>query len=732
MAECTLTIIRSCCDPGKMVTIESAAMTFVESFHEWGVSYPEPAAPEPTSVTLWNKKITIEPPAQGLVAGAVGTLSPAPSTKPPINVDANAIGFVDGFVGNIAPPALEPLPPPPDESATIAEAVAVTTTALLEDNEVRSNALHAKPRLSLEQLAADLYYGNHTGALVPPDQLDNALRSRLSEEQYAKLGEELDELRARDLGSVQALAGDNGNDIEIGGDLDAVSETAAQLYEDNKIGEPYGGSGHRLNENEIAYQLEEMARSDPGQALAVKMMLDGLLAPNERAELNRVLATGGSFSEKIDLAFSHPLRGLEGAGKGTANGVLDLVEIPFDLYLNSVAGIEDLVSNGGVGVPRGTTGGGSTAGQMYVPDAYDFVKMTADAELEIPLNGRSEEGGAIVAQVFEVAWGGKGLIKPGISIAKIGGEYFLRNGDELIARFSDDAARQLDEGVDALDDRVIAALDETPGNRDAATPGGIESPNRGYDPERPPERISPTLDANPNVSVSDAREEMVAAEGKLESALERLNAAEQKLDEGWSEVEWQRYRAAHDDIYGRGGLAEEFLDLSYEQRAIDTMRQHGYDIEFLTQARITELDQQGVLSPHINPTRNPESFVTAPVYDTTRNVVVEGRVLDVHTPKTVGSAWGTALDKVNGGQADGVIINLARENSDGQPVVTFADLFDERSISDYRDFVADARAENLRELWIIDEGGDLHAVPLNLYSEGELEAFRIAEGLIDP
>lgn len=51
-------------------------MSFVESFHEWGVQYSTPPV-EPASeasINRWNTQIEIEPAVEGFVAGAIGTL----------------------------------------------------------------------------------------------------------------------------------------------------------------------------------------------------------------------------------------------------------------------------------------------------------------------------------------------------------------------------------------------------------------------------------------------------------------------------------------------------------------------------------------------------------------------------------------------------------------------------------------------------------------------------------
>ena len=51
-------------------------MSFVESFHEWGVQYSTPPVKpvEEASVNRWNTQMGIEPAVDGFVAGAIGTL----------------------------------------------------------------------------------------------------------------------------------------------------------------------------------------------------------------------------------------------------------------------------------------------------------------------------------------------------------------------------------------------------------------------------------------------------------------------------------------------------------------------------------------------------------------------------------------------------------------------------------------------------------------------------------
>lgn len=77
----------------------------------------------------------------------------------------------------------------------------------------------------------------------------------------------------------------------------------------------------------LAQSLQDLARTDPGMARAVRAELSARLSPADSAALNRMLAGDLSLGEGMGQAIRNPRQGLEGAAKGIANFGIDVANL---------------------------------------------------------------------------------------------------------------------------------------------------------------------------------------------------------------------------------------------------------------------------------------------------------------------------------------------------------------------------------------------------------------------
>ncbi len=342
---------------------------------------------------------------------------------------------------------------PRELAATIVAAIEQRAADLIEANPGRSSSLYAAPPLSVERLAADLYYGYHVDDFVPAGALDDALRDRLSDEDYQDLHNELAKLEEQEQIANISLVLNADGEVAVDGDTTELNRAARELYEDNLSGPGVYNTAPRLNEPEIAYQLQKIVETDPGRALGIKLMLDQFLTPHERSELDRILATGGTFSERVDLAVSHPRDGLTGAAKGAYND-------NFGWWADYWADAQVVIANGFYGMATNSTGSEYAA---RVPESWEG--NASIVELEFEMDNIAQQGGADAAFAIELASAVYGGGKAGLTVVRIGRRYFLRSGDELVASIGPELAAELDEGTAAIQ-TISRAVDGS----DAANP----------------------------------------------------------------------------------------------------------------------------------------------------------------------------------------------------------------------------------------------------------------------
>lgn len=371
---------------------------------------------------------------------------------------------------------------PRELAAVIVANIDQRAADLIGANHITSSTLHAEPRLSVERLSADLYYGAHADEFVPAGALNDALRKLLSDDDHQRLHRELADLEGREQRASVSLGLNADAPVVLDGDTGELNATARELYDDNLSGPGLYRTQPRLNEPEIAYQLQKIAETDPGRALGIKLMLDDFLSPHERAELDRVLATGGGFGERVDLAFAHPVEGLTGAAKGASN---DSVGWWADYWADA----QVVIANGFYGLATNSTGSEHGA---RVPQTWDG--NASIVELEFELDNSAERGGADAAFAVELASAFYGGGKAGLSIVRIGRRYFLRSGDELVASIGPDLATKLDEGAEVIP-TVSRSVD---GSDVAATVDGVTIPESRYQRVPAPGRPGHAIDGNIN------------------------------------------------------------------------------------------------------------------------------------------------------------------------------------------------------------------------------------------
>lgn len=329
---------------------------------------------------------------------------------------------------------------PADLAAAIAANLGDRLQGLLDASRTTSSTLHARPRLSIERLAAELSFGADGDVLVPSELLDQELRSALTTDQYEQLQTQLAILDQRQLLANRSLIGDAPSGVELDTDIDRLAAEAAVLYQDNQVGLTYGG-GYRLNEPEIAYRLQKLAEDDPGRSLAVKWLLDGMLTPHERSELDRVLATNGSFGERVGVATAHPGDGLVGAAKGFWNDNAGwLLDGWADAEVAITNGFHTMATNQGFGRP-------AELDRALPRSPRTWAENDDIVELEFTLDNLAEQGGADLAVAIELASAAYGGGRGGVGLVRVGRRYFLRNGDDLVVSLGPRLTGQLDEGV---------------------------------------------------------------------------------------------------------------------------------------------------------------------------------------------------------------------------------------------------------------------------------------------
>ena len=347
---------------------------------------------------------------------------------------------------------------------------------LVDQNTSTTAGRNRRTNLGVGGLATDLYFGGPTDGLIPPGLLDRELRNAFGDETYAVLQKELATLARNQSGANWSLAANADGPVELGGDLEELNLGATSLFDESHSGGGRSGSP-RLDEAELAYRLRTLAERDPARALALKWILEPMLTNQQRADLDRILATNGDFGEGIGLALAHPTDGAIGAGKGFWNN-------NFGWLAEGWADATTAITYGFYGMATHAAPGGSPEVSQAVPQVPDtWGEIDSVVQLELAMDNVAQRGGADLALLIEVASAAYGGGRGGLALVRAGRRYFLRSGDDIIAEVGSELARQ---------------LDDVPRTR--ARPSSVYRVQGGTAPDASWERV--TLGAGGNLEVS--------------------------------------------------------------------------------------------------------------------------------------------------------------------------------------------------------------------------------------
>ncbi|MEL7201726.1 MAG: hypothetical protein AAGK25_09010, partial [Pseudomonadota bacterium] len=229
--------------------------------------------------------------------------------------------------------------------------------------------------------------------------------------------------------------------------------------------------GSRLDINEVAHQVSDLATRDPALALATVHTLvnSDRLDPPQAQKLLQVLGDGGHVLDDLASAFRHPGDAAKGASKAFFNSFIGLGE----LLANS------FVRQSGVGAVQGAAlleaaGQSGQAADARATGESVFVDGAADVTLPtFQLNGSAEEGGAAAYNIVQAALAARAIYK-GAVFASRG----LRHVFQTIVTKGDDIAINFKPGQD-LAGELTEELTRRGGN------GGGLRPGVGGEPARP-------------------------------------------------------------------------------------------------------------------------------------------------------------------------------------------------------------------------------------------------------
>ena len=237
-------------------------------------------------------------------------------------------------------------------------------------------------RLNIDQVVAEIQALRRTDPEAAA-ALELAVARELEGETRDAFVEKMNQANVYEDTANGVIASQIERDVELDQE-DIDSETDRILdHSDKEVGGR--STARKFDANEAEYQLNELAKEKPALALAVKQQLERQISPEDAAELNRLMADSGFFDD-IDSAGNHPAQAAEGAAKGFVNGFA---------FIGNVV-LDDNVWDGIDG-----------------PIPY------------FELENSAQRGGANLGAIAELALAGKGIIK-------IGGKWFIRNGDELV------------------------------------------------------------------------------------------------------------------------------------------------------------------------------------------------------------------------------------------------------------------------------------------------------------
>lgn len=189
------------------------------------------------------------------------------------------------------------------------------------------------------------------------------------------------------------------------------------LKDSTHIPAPTGGrsgpefsNGDTLNVRQVVVTLQDTARADPALAQMLRKEMETRMSPQDRADMNRMLAGETGFGEETVAALENPSHGVVGAGKGFVNSTGDIVDGAVQAgTLKAAVDLEQRASM------QALFGNKELASSMFAQ--AKAMRETAKQEIipNIPHNNMAQQGGQNIQMIAEFGYAG---VKAGASVAK--------------------------------------------------------------------------------------------------------------------------------------------------------------------------------------------------------------------------------------------------------------------------------------------------------------------------
>lgn len=276
-----------------------------------------------------------------------------------------------------------------------------------------------------------------------PDQADRVetkIRATLSSADQSRLTQDLGRL-------ADQAAKANDNLMDLGryasrhvGRITTVNDLGAYssriLKDATHVSLPSGGrngaaptTGDVLNVRQVVVMLQDTARADPQLAQTLRMELETRMSPQDRADMNRMLAGESSFVEEIIAAGENPGDAIVGGGKGFINSNGDLVDLTVQSgALKAAVDLEERASM------QAFFGNKDLADSMFKQAKNMRESAKQEIILNIPHNNMAQQGGQNIQMIAEGAGAGYGIGKNALGgvadVAKAGGKQVDEVGNE--------------------------------------------------------------------------------------------------------------------------------------------------------------------------------------------------------------------------------------------------------------------------------------------------------------
>ncbi|MEM8693686.1 MAG: hypothetical protein AAGG57_17640 [Pseudomonadota bacterium] len=287
-------------------------------------------------------------------------------------------------------------------------------------------------------LGGDVY--NAASEMVDAEQLEAAVNAELQKEHLADA----------------ALLGDATPEPV---DMAEASAMATDLIEahTHTHGTRAGTTRTTFDVNSLAYDIEQLAETNPSMAVAVRTEVAAQLNGAQASDLNRIVSGDATIAENIEIALENPIDGIIGAGKGIVNGFSAVAEIfargsamEAAGHQYQAAGYASLFGNDE-----------RAAEHIELAEGMHDAAMNEDFVPEFAIDNRAQQGGETIGFAIDVAMAGKGIIT--------GGARMLAGSADELAELG---ARQLDEVAGAADniaDDMIRLGDDVPNRTQTRT-----------------------------------------------------------------------------------------------------------------------------------------------------------------------------------------------------------------------------------------------------------------------